>query len=323
VVDAAGAADPSLSTPGAGPVPARDGTTKNQQNTLRQDLFCGAAALACASNRYAATGKRATRRRDMPAAVSPSFPDRDVASRAGLGIFNLLNNGPTRIGHVRKPTLYSPNYLRDSTNQRAKLIEFKSVSFLSKWPAEERERRLLRTQMRILYKGTKQRRRREKILSFPRSLRCLGFLSPLAQLRSPGRARRRSEPRPRVGGRGPAESARVVTRSPMTRRLDDRRPDPLALIGRAAGRKRRRLAVSPSPTHAAGAPSGPRETALRGGLRARRIRSSTTAAARRADLQDQRRRLHWEPILRRTLVSSDRALAVTPADPNVVLARYR
>jgi hypothetical protein len=104
-----------------------NGTT--QPNPLATTIrFCGAAALPCATNPTRGEGQ--TRNEDeryMQLQLSREFPIGDRRLEAGLGIFNLLNNGANAQWNTGANQLYSPNYLSrfNRTSSRQLQLNFK------------------------------------------------------------------------------------------------------------------------------------------------------------------------------------------------------
>jgi hypothetical protein len=105
----------------------KDGST--QPNPLATTIrFCGAAALPCAANPIRSDGQ--TRNEDeryMQLQLSREFPIGDRRLEAGLGIFNLLNNGANAQWNTGANQLYSPNYLArfNRTSSRQLQLNFK------------------------------------------------------------------------------------------------------------------------------------------------------------------------------------------------------
>jgi hypothetical protein len=124
VVTQLAAADPVY---GPALVRLKDGTT--QPNPLATTIrFCGAAALPCAANPIRSDGQ--TRNEDeryMQLQLSREFPIGDRRLEAGLGIFNLLNNGANAQWNTGANQLYSPNYLSrfNRTSSRQLQLNFK------------------------------------------------------------------------------------------------------------------------------------------------------------------------------------------------------
>jgi hypothetical protein len=119
----------AVADPVFGPALVRlaDGTT--QSNPLATTIrFCGAAALPCASNPLRGDGQ--TRNEDeryMQLQLSRDFPIGPHRFEAGLGIFNLLNNGANAQWNIGANQLYSPNYLArfNRTSARQLQLNFK------------------------------------------------------------------------------------------------------------------------------------------------------------------------------------------------------
>jgi hypothetical protein len=104
-----------------------DGTT--QPNPLATTIrFCGAATLPCAANPKRGDGQ--TRNEDeryMQLQLSREFPIGERRLEAGLGIFNVLNNGANAQWNTGANQLYSPNYLSrfNRTSARQLQLNFK------------------------------------------------------------------------------------------------------------------------------------------------------------------------------------------------------
>src|SRR5262249_25162079 len=122
------ASDPRVTVFGPSLVTLANGTT--QSNPLATTIrYCGAAQLPCAANPISSDGQ--TRNEDeryMQLHVSREFPvgfDRKL--EAGIGIFNLFNNGAMTQWNTGANQLYSPNYLSrfNRTSSRQLQLNFK------------------------------------------------------------------------------------------------------------------------------------------------------------------------------------------------------
>ena len=118
------AADPVF---GPALVTLANGTT--QPNPLATTIrYCGAAVLPCAANPIRSDGQ--TRNEDeryMQLQLSREFPIGAERLEAGLGIFNLFNNGAMTQWNTGANQIYSPNYLArfNRTSSRQIQLNFK------------------------------------------------------------------------------------------------------------------------------------------------------------------------------------------------------
>jgi carboxypeptidase family protein/TonB-dependent receptor-like protein len=124
VVTQLAAADPVF---GPALIRLADGTT--QSNPLATTIrFCGSATVPCAANPVRSNGQ--TRNEDeryMQLQLSREFPIGSQRLEAGLGIFNLFNNGAQTQWNTGANQIYSPNYLSrfNRTSSRQLQLNFR------------------------------------------------------------------------------------------------------------------------------------------------------------------------------------------------------
>jgi len=124
VVTQLAAADPVF---GPALIRLADGTT--QSNPLATTIrFCGSSTVPCAANPVRSNGQ--TRNEDeryMQLQLSREFPIGSQRLEAGLGIFNLFNNGAQTQWNTGANQIYSPNYLSrfNRTSSRQLQLNFR------------------------------------------------------------------------------------------------------------------------------------------------------------------------------------------------------